>query len=202
METSKKKNTIQFRYWQASVLMLGGAGLVVGAFYLGLVLGRVQEGQDRISTLKKIKEVEAVREGIPLSFYEELKKDSGSLDQKRVHAPGKVPPGDGAGGVSKPSAEGKDRVSPVGAAPAESDVPTAVGMSLQVASFKEKGKADSVAERLRKQGFPATVRDVDLRDKGVWYRVEVGPFPSTEALDAARERLRHDEGKPPPKMPQ
>jgi cell division septation protein DedD len=52
--------------------------------------------------------------------------------------------------------------------------------------------AQSYAQRLRKQGLPAKVSQVDLGSKGIWHRVCVGSFPS---LAEARRQYKDWEKK-------
>lgn len=44
------------------------------------------------------------------------------------------------------------------------------------ASFRRESMAQNYARRLRDQGLPATVSQVDLGERGVWHRVCVGGF--------------------------
>jgi DedD protein len=48
--------------------------------------------------------------------------------------------------------------------------------TIQVASFKDKTKADKALEDLKKKGYAAYNFTRDLGDKGVWYRIYVGKF--------------------------
>lgn len=50
--------------------------------------------------------------------------------------------------------------------------------TIQVASFKDKEKAQNFFERLKKEGHPAYIVSRNLGAKGVWYRVYVGKFDS------------------------
>jgi septal ring-binding cell division protein DamX len=53
---------------------------------------------------------------------------------------------------------------------------------VQVASYKAAEEARQLRERLSHKGFNAVVREADLGEKGKWYRIVLGPYPSaTEA---------------------
>jgi len=50
------------------------------------------------------------------------------------------------------------------------------GYQLQVSSFKTQGEADTFAAALRRRGHKAYVEPAQVKGRGVWYRVRVGPF--------------------------
>jgi DedD protein len=53
---------------------------------------------------------------------------------------------------------------------------TAGGYQLQVSSFKTQGEADAFAAALRRRGHKAYVEPAQVKGRGTWYRVRVGPF--------------------------
>ncbi len=61
--------------------------------------------------------------------------------------------------------------------------------SLQVASYKERAKAEETAKKLGSLGFKPRVLAVDLPSKGRWYRIVVGGFESREAAQKAADRI-------------
>jgi len=60
---------------------------------------------------------------------------------------------------------------------------------LQVASYKEKAKAEQVAGKLGAMGYAPRVVATDLRDKGIWYRVQVSGFATREEAQRASEAI-------------
>lgn len=48
--------------------------------------------------------------------------------------------------------------------------------TIQVASFKDKNKAENKLAELEKKGYKPFILSRDLADKGIWYRVYVGSF--------------------------
>ncbi|MBZ0165283.1 MAG: SPOR domain-containing protein [Candidatus Omnitrophica bacterium] len=69
---------------------------------------------------------------------------------------------------------------PVAKAPASKDSK----YSIQVASFKDKAKAQKKVEELNKKDYQAFLMSKDVKDKGTWHRVYVGKFSSkSEATD-------------------
>jgi cell division septation protein DedD len=52
------------------------------------------------------------------------------------------------------------------------------GFQLQVASFKDQADADRLVEDLRRRGHRAFRQAAYVTDRGLWYRVRIGPFKS------------------------
>lgn len=50
------------------------------------------------------------------------------------------------------------------------------GYQLQVSSFKQESDAESFATALRRRGHKAYVQKANVKGRGVWYRVRIGPF--------------------------
>jgi cell division protein FtsN len=61
--------------------------------------------------------------------------------------------------------------------------------NLQVASYRERAKADETAKKLGPLGFKPRVLAVDLPAKGRWYRVVIGGFDSRESAQKAADRV-------------
>lgn len=64
---------------------------------------------------------------------------------------------------------------------------------VQVASFRTSEDAGKLANRLQSYKLTAFVESADLGEKGVWYRVLVGPYASRERADVAATLLREKE---------
>ncbi len=47
-------------------------------------------------------------------------------------------------------------------------------------------------ERLRQKGYAAHLEATAIPDKGTWYRVRMGEFPSKEGARGTLERLKKD----------
>lgn len=62
----------------------------------------------------------------------------------------------------------------VGSETAEAGTPG--GYQLQVSSFKTQGEADAFAAALRRRGHKAYVDPAQVKGRGTWFRVRVGPF--------------------------
>jgi cell division septation protein DedD len=50
------------------------------------------------------------------------------------------------------------------------------GYQLQVSSFKTQPEADAFAAALRRRGHKAYVEPANVKGRGLWYRVRIGPF--------------------------
>jgi cell division protein FtsN len=63
---------------------------------------------------------------------------------------------------------------------------------LQVGSFRSHAEADNLKARLAFLGMIASVQSVDLAERGVWYRVRVGPFVQKTQVDNVHVTLREN----------
>jgi len=60
---------------------------------------------------------------------------------------------------------------------------------IQAGSFQNPADADSVKARLALLGMEASVEPADLAEKGVWYRVRLGPFKRLDEINRIRQQL-------------
>jgi DedD protein len=60
------------------------------------------------------------------------------------------------------------------------------GYQLQVSSFRTQNEADQFAAQLRARGHKAYVIEAHVPNRGTWYRVRIGPFPSQHAAASYR----------------
>lgn len=67
-----------------------------------------------------------------------------------------------------------------------------VTYAIQLYSFKEQSRANSMVKTLGTQGVNAYVQMSDLGAKGVWYRVRTGSFDSPEKAQAMLEIIRKE----------
>jgi cell division protein FtsN len=73
-------------------------------------------------------------------------------------------------------------------APATTDTGK-VTFFLQAGSFQNDGDAENLKARLALIGVEAAVQSTDVGDKGVWYRVRVGPYAKIEDTARLRQML-------------
>ena len=62
-----------------------------------------------------------------------------------------------------------------------------------VGSFRVVERANRLRDALLAKGYAATVELVRIRNKGLWYRVVAGEFPSREAAKVLAEQFRRKE---------
>jgi outer membrane autotransporter protein len=63
---------------------------------------------------------------------------------------------------------------------------------LQAGSFSNEADADKLKARLALLGMEASVQSVTIPDKGVWHRVRLGPYRSSDAMNKARATLKQN----------
>jgi cell division septation protein DedD len=86
--------------------------------------------------------------------------------------------------ASKPVEEqAADEVPPVEAVPEAAMIPPAGAWTINVASFREKQSAKQYVDELKQIGIDAFDWEVDLADKGRWYRVSVGGFSTRQEAE-------------------
>lgn len=83
-------------------------------------------------------------------------------------------------------------------APAEARAPaqSAGRYTVQVASFSDRAPAQQMVERLRKNGYTAEIRTVNLDKRGIWHRVRVGAYATEEEARRVAQALQKEERLP------
>lgn len=84
----------------------------------------------------------------------------------------------------KPAEPKKPEASP----PVKVEVPK--GAYLQIGSFQNEQDADNLKAKLALLGIEARIQTSDIPGKGIWHRVRLGPFNSSNELDNARSQLK------------
>jgi DedD protein len=82
---------------------------------------------------------------------------------------------------------------PKAAVPVVGSPVTAGGYLVQAASFRRSEDARALQAKLGQKGYAAFTEEAHLGEKGVWYRVYVGPFATDTAAAAAVARLKAEE---------
>ncbi|HEX3673375.1 MAG TPA: SPOR domain-containing protein [Rhizomicrobium sp.] len=86
------------------------------------------------------------------------------------------------------------------ATPAMTSTPAATGSYvLQIGAYKSEDEAKSAWKSYQRKhpmlgGYEPDVKQADLADKGTWYRLRVGAFPTKDAAAALCTRLKADGG--------
>jgi cell division septation protein DedD len=137
-----------------------------------------------------------------LGFYESLPKNREEVDLPNIApappatarpepvAPKPVEP-PAAAKPEKPPAPPAPATAAPGTPPAASPAP-GKPLTVQVAAVKSEAEARQLAERLRQRGYAPYVEAIAFPDKGVWYRVRMGEFPSKEFARSTLDRLQKD----------
>jgi cell division septation protein DedD len=84
----------------------------------------------------------------------------------------------------KPVETKKPEASP----PVKVEVPK--GAYLQIGAFQNEQDADNLKAKLALLGVEARIQTSDVPGKGIWHRVRLGPFNSSNELDNARSQLK------------
>ena len=75
----------------------------------------------------------------------------------------------------------------------EKRAPSRDSYFLQTSSFRLREQAEEERSRLKKDFFPIEITAVDLGDKGVWYRVIIGPV-SQNKMEGFSKKLTDEFG--------
>lgn len=67
------------------------------------------------------------------------------------------------------------------------------GIQLQVASFKAQADADQLVEQLRRRGHSAFRQAAQVRGRGLWHRVRIGPFASRYEANLYKKKFEASE---------
>jgi len=67
------------------------------------------------------------------------------------------------------------------------------GFQIQIASFKDQGDADAFVLDLRKRGHKAYRQSAYVPERGLWYRVRVGPFKTKFEADQYKKQFEKTE---------
>jgi DedD protein len=63
---------------------------------------------------------------------------------------------------------------------------------IQVASSKDKQRAEALRDRLAAKGYAAFVEQADLGEKGIWHRVFAGPYSTKDDAEKIITALKSD----------
>ncbi len=89
-----------------------------------------------------------------------------------------------------PPKAGDEKSIPVSKAPdKESSVTSGALFIIHVASLKEKNKADQIHKSVVELGYKSKVVKVDIKGKGIWYRVLVPGFETKAQAKAAVDKI-------------
>ena len=184
--TSQSKELVRLSPLQFSVsisivvILLGGAGLA--GYYYGQKRA-IQPGVERNTVSDgdhdegSVSGPEPSGAGTAVTFYSALtepRKDVQPLRENKARAEN--------GPAAVAAVSHADR----SARPANGAV------MIQVASYKDKLSADRLLEELSSERYSGSVVRADLGDRGIWYRVRIGPYASEKEARSALDILRKE----------
>jgi cell division septation protein DedD len=132
-----------------------------------------------------------------LDFYEALAKSKEDTDLPILPKAAPPPPGVRPEPVAAKPAEAP-APKPEKAAPAQPPAAPAAAaapgkaLTVQVAAVKSEDEARRMLDRLRQRGYAGYIEPVTTPDKGTFYRVRMGEFPSREFARSTLDRLQKD----------
>lgn len=133
-----------------------------------------------------------------LDFYEALPKNREDTDMPAIAKP---PPPVAAKEPApqkppEPPATQKVEKSAAAPGPASAPPPAAAApgkpYTVQVSAVRTEEEARSLLEKLRQKGYAGYIEPIAIPDKGTWYRVRMGEFPSKEFAGSTLNRLKKD----------
>lgn len=87
-------------------------------------------------------------------------------------------------------------VAPTGSAdqakPAKAQVSAFQPQILQAGSFPNAADAENLKAKLALLGVEAIIQTATIKDKGVWYRVRLGPYKNADAMNRAQGFLKQN----------
>jgi cell division septation protein DedD len=168
------------------VILLGGAGLA-GYFY-GLKhavpptgeagLGSAGGIQNRAESKPSMGGTQA-----SVTFYSELK-------EPRKDVPSTVPPRPVES--TRAAVEAKPAAPPASASGIRDPVTGRGSLMLQVASYKDQANAQKLLQDLSAEGYTGTVVRAELGERGLWFRVRIGPYSDEGEAERVLKKLRDE----------
>ncbi|MFO7767286.1 MAG: SPOR domain-containing protein [Pelovirga sp.] len=153
--------------------------------------------------------VDAVVESARLSFYDDLARESAPLGSginqpptPEVEQPTTQPPLDlddspivvrsgqtetAARAAAQPQQQEAPAVTAADSVQALPSVAPQGTHVVQVGSFGSAADAASLRETMIDKGYPAFLAEADLGERGIWYRVRVGPYADSNTAGVARQ---------------
>ncbi|MGB9093879.1 MAG: SPOR domain-containing protein, partial [Gallionella sp.] len=78
------------------------------------------------------------------------------------------------------------------ARPVKPQAPAFQPQILQAGSFPNANDAENLKAKLALLGVEASIQSATIKDKGVWYRVRLGPYKNADEMNKARGFLKQN----------
>lgn len=168
------------------VILLGGAGLA-GYFY-GLKHAVPPTGEAGLGSAGGIQNRAESKPSMggtqtSVTFYSELK-------EPRKDVPSTVPPRPVES--TRAAVEAKPAAPPASASGIRDPVTGRGSLMLQVASYKDQANARKLLQDLSAEGYTGTVVRAELGERGVWFRVRIGPYSDEREAERVLKKLRDE----------
>jgi len=183
--------------------------LVVGIFMLslggGFIGGRLavqkhatplSAAPARVAEETKPSLAEGMPETSPAKPDQTTRDEADTLEQPPAPAPKKpdVSPKEIPKPTSRPSTQTRNTTDTRARVIKEASEPHSSNYAVQVLSTQNLNDARLAERTLKAKGFPAQIFEVDLGDKGKWYRVYVGPYKSEAEAGWVAKDVRSNPG--------
>jgi len=168
------------------VILLGGAGLA-GYFYGikqatlsagGAVAGSADDFQKGLESKPSTGGTQA-----SVTFYSALK-------EPRKAVPRVV--GSQTVESTRTPVEAKPAAPPVSTSGIKNPITGSGSVMLQVASYKDQVNARKLLHDLSSEGYAGTVVRAELGERGVWFRVRIGPYSGGDETERVLAKLRDE----------
>ena len=185
------------------ILAVAGVSFSLGFMYgkrsdvaAGIADGTANYGETAVAQIEpppKPAEAAAAEKPEQLTFYDNLPKGKQAPLGSGINLPPEQK-ADRTGTVKKAEVVSASQPpKPLPKTTVRSQAAATGDLVVQIASFRTSQDAAKLAGRLKTYGLTIFVETADLGEKGVWYRVLSGPFPSRENADKAVDFLREKE---------
>jgi DedD protein len=209
-DSHRMKEKYELSLDNRQIVTLSVASLVVlgSVFTLGVVVGKKlstevvppQQHADLLGALDQKTEVlETVKADAPLTFQDELTRKPAEIPEPQAEVlkpvavavkkpvvpeaePTKLPEAPKEEPVTTRTVDGGGLKEAFGKAQRPSSESLSAGSwSIQLSAHQDKTEADRFSAGLRDKGYAPFVVQATLPNKGTWYRVRLGHFPTKEA---------------------
>lgn len=210
MQQVKSRTQRRMEKKQAILLVVLLFGIALVSFFLGILVGRsgsspesssgniaatplpvTPPAAEEVPTTETTPAPTAAVEGAPeekepLTFYDALPEGQNPPLGSGINLPPQA----------KPAAKPEPPIPAASTATVPEPLPKSVAQGtyiVQAASFRKMSDASALRDRLTKKGYAASLQNADLGDKGVWYRVMVGPYAAKDEAAQIAARLSAEE---------
>jgi len=212
---SKKKFALQLTRKGFGLLVCLVVLISAWTFTLGVLVGRdtapvrfdIKKLEKRLAALKaidikeklkrfKISANDAEEKNPELGFHEALKTAKSDIQlpalmpKRPVPDETKPPPPAKAAAAKPEKSKEKKKVAKTTKTPKPEPVKSQKRFAIQVASTKDLKDADRLVSRLKTKGYSSYKVLGKVQGKGIWFRVQVGPYGNMDEAEKALAQLK------------